>query len=63
MKRQRRAQIVRAALRECAQIIESALGVDLGIHSELATNADENNLIEQTMRKVSDALYQRAEGS
>jgi hypothetical protein len=61
VKRERRAHLQRAALRECAEIIESAIGCDLGIYSEFAIGPEESEVIETTMRRVSDALYARAE--
>ncbi len=60
MTRKRRSRLQRAALYECAQIIESAIGCDLGIYSEIAVTKEEGDLIEITMRKVSDALYKRS---
>jgi hypothetical protein len=59
--RQRRSQITKAALRECAEIVESAIGVDLGIYESMHLTKEESDLVEATMRRVSDALYKKAE--
>lgn len=64
MKRARRQQIVRAAYFECADILEAALGVDLGIYHDGRlgkTTEEERQLVEDTIRSVSDRLYDKAE--
>ena len=58
--RARRADLRRLALRECAEIIEAAIGVDLGIYAQVTLPA-EQAIIERAMRDVSDALYRRSE--
>ena len=64
MKRSRRQQVIRAALFECADILDAALGVDLGIYHDGSlgeTTQEERDLVERTMRQVADRLYDRAE--
>jgi hypothetical protein len=66
VKRARRQQVVRSALFECADILEAALGVDLGIYHDGRlgeTIQEERDLVERTMRQVADRLYDRAETS
>ncbi len=57
MKRERRALLRRAAIVECASIIEAALGTDLGIYSDMKLTKDEADIVENTMRQISDRLY------
>lgn len=60
MTRERRRELVRMAVRECAEILESALDADLGIFDR-ARGEDEKALVEATMRKIAESLYRRAD--
>ena len=55
----RRAELRRLALRECAKIIETALGTDLDVFATVNDPA-ERQLIEIEMRRISDRLHGRA---
>jgi hypothetical protein len=59
MTKTRRSALRRMAIHECADIIESAIGTDLGVFQGLTK--EEADFVDATMRKVSDRLFARAE--